>query len=400
MASKPIAKMIEFEPVFPIACLEAVCRHRLDRRLVDIDERDVVAVEGVVIAGIDAHPLGAERIILRRQLLRDIGIAHDRLDLAAEEGFGRVVRLLVDQKVGIGEAEAQAAMGPARLIFALPLLMGHVECRALVAGHHETHARFPCGFAERGIVGLDRALIGRVERRVMSRNAEIGRALEDVEMGRLGRDMRDRLDRRRAGADDGDLLAGEIDALMRPEARVVRAPFELVEPGEIGLLRRRQAARRHDAEARRDGLALLCPDDPAVARLVEHGLGHTGRQADVAAEIEPVGDMVDIFQDLGLGRIPLGPAPFLLQRVVEGVGVIHALDIAARTRVTVPVPGAADIVARLEHDGRKPALAQPVEHIEPGKAGSDDDGIDLAWKVRHRFPRFCCFFRSSLHRGC
>ena len=113
--------------------------------------------------------------------------------------------------------------------------------------------------------------------------------------------------------------------------------------------------------------------------LVERRGRHAGRELDVAAQVEAVGDVVDVAQDLGLRGVALGPLPLLLQLVGERVGVVHALDVAARARIAVPVPGAADAVARLEDARRQPEPAQAVEHVEPGEPRADDDRVD----VRH-----------------
>ena len=70
------------------------------------------------------------------------------------------------------------------------------------------------------------------------------------------------------------------------------------------------------------------------------------------SEVEPVGDVLGVAQDLGLRRVPLGPVPFLLEVGIERVGVLQALHVAARTRVAVPVPGAADVAAGLDRPHR------------------------------------------------
>ena len=54
-------------------------------------------------------------------------------------------------------------------------------------------------------------------------------------MGCLGRDHRDGLDRRGAGADNADPQAGEIHALMRPVAGVVGVALETVQTGKSGI---------------------------------------------------------------------------------------------------------------------------------------------------------------------
>ncbi|MEJ7720541.1 MAG: hypothetical protein WKF58_08890 [Ilumatobacteraceae bacterium] len=75
---------------------------------------------------------------------------------------------------------------------------------------------------------------------------------------------------------------------------------------------------------------------------------HLRVELDVPAEIEPVGDVVGVAQDLGLRGVALAPLPLLLQVVVERVRVVHALDVAAGAGIAVPVPGAADVGGRLE----------------------------------------------------
>ena len=59
-----------------------------------------------------------------------------------------------------------------------------------------------------------------------------------------------------------------------------------------------------------------------------------------------------------------------------------ALDVAARAGIAVPVPRAADAVAGLDDAGRAPEPAQPVQLVEPGEAGADDDGVD-GLGIRH-----------------
>ena len=103
-----------------------------------------------------------------------------------------------------------------------------------------------------------------------------------------------------------------------------------------------------------------------------------------AAQVEPVRHVVDVLQNFRLGGVPLGPVPFLLELVRERVRVVHALDVAARARVAVPVPGAADALARLEDPHREPEPAQAVEHVEPREPGTHDDRVDGDHTVRWR----------------
>ena len=63
--------------------------------------------------------------------------------------------------------------------------------------------------------------------------------------------------------------------------------------------------------------------------------------------------MIEVPEDLGLAGVALAPLPFLLELIGELVGVLHALDIAAGTRIAVPVPGPSHAAARLHHPGRQ-----------------------------------------------
>jgi hypothetical protein len=97
--------------------------------------------------------------------------------------------------------------------------------------------------------------------------------------------------------------------------------------------------------------------------------------------------VIGVFQDLGLRRIALAPVPLLLQVIRERIGILHALDVAARAGIAVPVPGAADIAALLIDPDRQSQSAQFVQHVHSGKAGADHDdvaglsalGLALAW---------------------
>ncbi len=77
----------------------------------------------------------------------------------------------------------------------------------------------------------------------------------------------------------------------------------------------------------------------------------------IATQIEPVSDMVGVSQNLGLRRIALAPLPFLLQLFRKRIGILHALDVAARAGITIPVPCSADITALLIDTHRKTEAA-------------------------------------------
>ena len=96
--------------------------------------------------------------------------------------------------------------------------------------------------------------------------------------------------------------------------------------------------------------------------------------------------MVGVSKDFRLRRIFLRPVPFLVQLLREGERILHALDVAARARIPVPVPGAADAAAGLEHPRRKAEPAQPMQHVHPGKTRADDDGVENRVRFERALP--------------
>src|SRR5580692_1404038 len=137
----------------------------------------------------------------------------------------------------------------------------------------------------------------------------------------------------------------------------------------------REIARRHDAEACRGGVTFASPDGPCACLAVEARLSDPGVELDVAPEVEAVGHMVDVTQDLRLRAVALGPMPFLLQVVREGIRVLHAFDVAATPWVAVPVPGAANPAAGLEGTHFEAEFTQAIDRVETADSGADDERI-------------------------
>ena len=67
------------------------------------------------------------------------------------------------------------------------------------------------------------------------------------------------------------------------------------------------------------GLACRRLDHPLACHLVEMRADHVGVEQVVLPQVEPVGDMIQVGQDLGLCREPFRPRPVALQFVVERV---------------------------------------------------------------------------------
>ena len=112
------------------------------------------------------------------------------------------------------------------------------------------------------------------------------------------------------------------------------------------------------------------------AALVEGRRGDAGVEQDVPAQVETVGDVVGVAQDLRLRRVFLRPVPLLVELFGERERILHALDVATRAGIAVPVPGAADTPAGLIDPRGEAEPAKAVQHVHSGKAGADDDGIE------------------------
>ena len=235
---------------------EAALADLVDRLVADRDEPDVVAVVRLEVARVDAHPLGADGMVVRTEELGDLGIVHAPADLLAQELAQELVRGGILEDVPVGRVEAESADRVALLELALALLGSRLPdaLRARVPG-------VPGGGrssqAAEGAIALLPAADGvRCERAVPGRDAEVRGPLEHRQVRGLLRDDRDGLDGGGAGADHADALAGDVHALVRPQARVVQLAGEPLEAGEIGDPRHREAPRRHDQEGCREALAV------------------------------------------------------------------------------------------------------------------------------------------------
>ena len=91
---------------------------------------------------------------------------------------------------------------------------------------------------------------------------------------------------------------------MRPSTRVVRRPLEGLDAVEVGDVGRRQAAGGHHHKARPE-LATVCVQAPLAAGIVPVDLRDRRLEADVAAQVVAVGDVVGVAEDLGLAGVAL-----------------------------------------------------------------------------------------------
>ena len=86
--------------------------------------------------------------------------------------------------------------------------------------------------------------------------------------------------------------------------------------------------------------------------------------------------MIGIGANIGMTGELLRPIPFLLQLVVEAIGILHALHVATRAGIAIPVPGTAHAITAFETARGEALFTQAVQQIETGETGSDDDGIN------------------------
>ena len=189
-------------------------------------------------------------------------ILHDAADLAGHEICQQLVGGRIDARIGIRRTDAEAALRPAALEFALAvlfrLLQGQVFARFQ---RHDPDAGFPLLLAVVFPVGQPVFPHRRIQRAVMRRYAVVRCALEDVELFDLRRDGCDRLDAGRTSADDADPLACEV-GVIGPGGRAQRLALEISGTRNVRCFRSRETARRHDTVSCLDGLALVRHDPP------------------------------------------------------------------------------------------------------------------------------------------
>ena len=135
-------------------------------------------------------------------------------------------------------------------------------------------------------------------------------------------------------------------------------------------------------------LAAFQGHGPLVRRVIPMRGRDRAAELHVPAQVELVGDVVQVFQRVGLGGEMLLPVPFLHQLLGKGIAIGPAFRIEAGAGIAVPVPGAADVAAGLEDPRGHAEFAQAVEHEHAGNAGADDDRVVsrdliLSWSFRH-----------------
>jgi hypothetical protein len=124
--------------------------------------------------------------------------------------------------------------------------------------------------------------------------------------------------------------------------RVAGLPLETPDARDGRHRRRREHADRGDQKPRRVAPPICQHDLPAARIVVVTRGGDAAAELDVAAQIELVGDMIEVALGLRLSGKALLPMPFVEQFLRKRIAVGIALGIETRAGITVPVPGAAN----------------------------------------------------------
>ena len=143
------------------------------------------------------------------------------------------------------------------------------------------------------------------------------------------------------GAPDG-IAAGVV---VIPPAGVKRVPLEGFDAGYARQFRHMQRARAHADELCGEGIAAIGFDDPARIRLVPIQAYDLGVEQRVVIKAVLLADTLAVREDFRRMRVFLGRhvTGFFEQRHVD-----HRCRVALRARISVPVPGAAEVAALLD----------------------------------------------------
>src|SRR3954469_1376951 len=90
----------------------------------------------------------------------------------------------------------------------------------------------------------------------------------------------------------------------------------------------------------------------------------------VLAQVELVGDLIEVAQVFGLAREAFLPMPLVEQFPREGIAVSVALRVDAAAGITVPVPGSAQVGGRVEHSRIDPEIDQALDLVDAGDTGA------------------------------
>ena len=352
----------------------------LDAATLGVDEMHVRAVERVEVLVVETRPL-AELAVVRLERLRRRRVGDDRFHsgtdllhlLEVGEFHGGHEALWCEVALPSLHPDEQVAddVGPAVVdeVFRLG------DSRDQVV--EVLHPPFlPARLQTSGPLGVGGPVVADVDRR--------RRALEHEQFLRRCSEVGHALHRGGTGADDADALVGQAhETAVRIAARVVVVPptrveavaLERLDPFDAGQLRAMQRTARHDDVPGLHRIAAIRRHDPAAGGVVPAHLGHLGLEAGVSIEIEVAADRLAVREYLGgLGVLLLRHVSDLLEQRQIDV----RLDITCSAGIAVPVPGAAEVAAFLDHtDAVDTGFAQASAGEEPAESAADDQHLDF-----------------------
>ena len=134
------------------------------------------------------------------------------------------------------------------------------------------------------------------------------RALEDEELGRVAREIRDALDRGGSGADDAHSLVGQLlhrgtapvaaGVVIIPARSMESVASEGLDSGDARQLRASHRSGAHGDESCPEAVTAIGLDLPARRLVVPFETGHLGREERLVGEIKGLGDALCVFEDL------------------------------------------------------------------------------------------------------
>src|SRR5581483_8394010 len=319
-----------------------------------------------------------------RELLGDFRVLDACAHLLAPELILGAIGLLVEQHVVEGRQPwCKASIGPHLFVSGAALLRRDLERTLGQKVDVEAAERFRALLESSGEVLLQLAIRFGVEPHLAHRQRQIWRALKHRELlGLLARFLDD-LHAARAGADHGDTLAAEIEALLRPQRSVMAFALEAVHALVLRNVGLRSEARAQHEVATADVFTLARLHHPLVLLAIEIRCSHSRIDLDVAAQIQLLVDVIEIVAPLLPRRIHLAVVP-VAPKVLARVLVHRPVGVDARTGITIPIPDAPDVRARLHALHLEAEIAQSVELIQSGEASADDERIErLRWCGTH-----------------
>src|SRR5262249_15405314 len=134
-----------------------------------------------------------------------------------------------------------------------------------------------------------------------------------------------------------------------PGSGVIDVAAVVGSPGQIRDLGVGEATCSQNTEPGCYSILPVGPHGPTGGGAVVTQGEHSRVELNVPPQIEALGDVPQVIEDLRLGAITRPPAPILLEFRGKRVAVVDAFDVASRTRIPVPVPGPAHVWCGLEH---------------------------------------------------